>query len=167
MCLFCNKGLYNIKVSKGAKTRNRYNQVPHLTQDTNGKVTNSQLDITNESQEVSPFPTGDHKAHINKRLPRHSKQKPEKKPIKDPQKKYRLGTFSKIFYWGGGGGLKGNFGYCPRASFLRREMGKVVWVPSFDHFQIRLSTIFKFASIQVSDILRLVDISAFSGQKSN
>ena len=53
----------NIKVSKGAKIRNRYNQVPHLTQDTNGKVTNSQLDTTNESQEVSPFPAGDHKAH--------------------------------------------------------------------------------------------------------
>ena len=50
--------------SKGAKIRNRYNQVPHLTQDTNGKVTNSQLDTTNESQEVSPFPVGDHKAHI-------------------------------------------------------------------------------------------------------
>ena len=50
-----------IKVSKGAKIRNRYNQVPHLTQDTNGKVTNSQLDTTNESQEVSPFPAGDHK----------------------------------------------------------------------------------------------------------
>ena len=31
-----------IKVSNGAKIRNRYNQVPHLTQDTNGKVTNSQ-----------------------------------------------------------------------------------------------------------------------------
>ena len=31
-----------MKVSKGAKIRNRYNQVPHLTQDTNGKVTNSQ-----------------------------------------------------------------------------------------------------------------------------
>ena len=30
------------KVSNGAKIRNRYNQVPHLTQDTNGKVTNSQ-----------------------------------------------------------------------------------------------------------------------------
>ena len=30
------------KVSKGAKIRNQYNQVPHLTQDTNGKVTNSQ-----------------------------------------------------------------------------------------------------------------------------
>ena len=32
----------SVKVSKGAKIRNRYNQVPHLTQDTNGKVTNSQ-----------------------------------------------------------------------------------------------------------------------------
>ena len=29
------------KVSKGAKIRIRYNQVPRLTQDTNGKVTNS------------------------------------------------------------------------------------------------------------------------------
>ena len=56
-----------VKVSKGAKVRNRYNQVPHLTQDTNGKVTNSQLDTTNESQEVSSFPADDHKAHINRR----------------------------------------------------------------------------------------------------
>ena len=31
-----------VRVSNGAKIRNRYNQVPHLTQDTNGKVTNSQ-----------------------------------------------------------------------------------------------------------------------------
>ena len=35
---------------------------PVLTQDTDGKVTTSQLDITNESLEVSPFPAGDHKA---------------------------------------------------------------------------------------------------------
>ena len=42
----------NVKVSKGAKIRNRYNQVPHLTQDTDGKVTHSQLDTTNEAQEV-------------------------------------------------------------------------------------------------------------------
>ena len=35
--------------------------------DTNGKVTTSQLDITNESQEVSPFPAGDHKASANRR----------------------------------------------------------------------------------------------------
>ena len=61
-----------IKVSKGAKIGNRYNQVPHLTQDTNGKVTNSQLDTTNESQEISSFPAGDHKAHINRRAQRHS-----------------------------------------------------------------------------------------------
>ena len=68
-----------LKVSKGAKIRNRYNQVPHLTQDTNGEVTNSQLDTTNESQEVSPFPAGDHKAHINRRTQMQSKHKTEKK----------------------------------------------------------------------------------------
>ena len=79
------------KVSKGAKIRNRYNQVSHLTQDTNGKVTNSQLDTTNESQEISPFPASDHKSQVNRRAQRHSKQ--------DPQKKYHLGTVSKIFYW--------------------------------------------------------------------
>ena len=76
--LFC---VYYIilKVSKGAKIRSRYNQVPHPTQDTNGIVTNSQLDTTNESQEVSPFPAGDHKAHINRRAQRHSKHKTEQK----------------------------------------------------------------------------------------
>ena len=67
------------KVRKGAKIRNRYNQAPHLTQDTNGKVTNSQIDTTNESQEVSPFPVGDHKSHINRRAKMHSKHKTEKK----------------------------------------------------------------------------------------
>ena len=70
-----------IKVNKGAKIRKRYNQVPHLTQDTNGKVTNSQLDTTNESQEVSPFPAGYNKAYINRRAQRHSKHKTEKKKI--------------------------------------------------------------------------------------
>ena len=68
-----------IKVSMGAKIRNRYNQVPYLTQATNGKVTNSKLDTTNESQEVSPFPAGDHKAHTNRRAQRHSKHKFEQK----------------------------------------------------------------------------------------
>ena len=67
------------KVSQGAKIRNRYNQVPHLTQDTNGKVPNSQLDTTNESQEDSHFPAGDHNAHINRRAQRHSKYKTEQK----------------------------------------------------------------------------------------
>ena len=57
----------NNKVRSRAKIRNRCNQAPHLTQDTNEKVTTSQLDITNESQEVSPFPAGDHKASSNRR----------------------------------------------------------------------------------------------------
>ena len=56
-----------MKVSKDAKLRYRYNQVPHLNQDTNGKVTNSQLDTKNEGQEDTSFPAGDHKAHINRR----------------------------------------------------------------------------------------------------
>ena len=68
-----------IKISKGANIRNRYNQVPHLTQDTNGKVINLQLDTTNESQEASPFPAGDHKAHINRREQKNSKHKTEQK----------------------------------------------------------------------------------------
>ena len=80
------------KVSKVAKIRKRYNQVPHPTQDTNGKVTNSQ------SSEVSPFPAGDHKAHIHRRAQNIANTR-QNKNIKDPQKKYRLGTVSKIFYW--------------------------------------------------------------------
>ena len=65
----------NSKVSKGAKIRNQYNQVPHLTQNTNGKVTNSQLDTTNKSQDVSSFQVGDHKAQLNRRAQRHNKYK--------------------------------------------------------------------------------------------
>ena len=41
-------------------------------------MTNSQLDTTNESQEVSPFPADEHKAHINRHAQRHSKRKTEK-----------------------------------------------------------------------------------------
>ena len=87
-----------LKVSKGAKISKRYNQVLHMTQSTDGKVTNSQLDTRNESQEASPFPAGD---HINRRAQRPSKHKIEKN-INDPQKKYHLGTVSKYFT----GGLK-------------------------------------------------------------
>ena len=57
------------------------------------KVTNSQFYTTNESQEVSPFPAGDHKAQINRRVQRHIEHKTEKN-IKDPLKKYSLGTVS-------------------------------------------------------------------------
>ena len=37
-----NSAMWLIKVRKRAKIRNRYNQAPHLTQNTNGKVTTSQ-----------------------------------------------------------------------------------------------------------------------------
>ena len=87
-----------IKISKGAKIRNRYNQVQHLIQGTDGKVTNSQLDTTNESQEVSPFPAGDYKAHINRRTQRYSKHKTEQKH-KRSTKEVLHGTVSKILYW--------------------------------------------------------------------
>ena len=89
--------MFLIKVSNGEMFRNRYNQVPHLAQDANGKVTNTKLDTTNEGQEVSRFPASDHKAHINIRARRHSK--PRQKNKNDPQKKHRLEVVSKIFYW--------------------------------------------------------------------
>ena len=63
------------KVGKGAKIITiKYHTLPRIPK----KVTNSQLDTTNESQEVSPFPAGDHKARINRRTQRHSKHKTEK-----------------------------------------------------------------------------------------
>ena len=64
-------------VSKMAKIRNQYNQVAHLTQDTTWEMTKSQLDISNKSQEVSPFQAGDHKASINRRAQKHNKNKTE------------------------------------------------------------------------------------------
>ena len=47
-----NIGDWLIQSKKDGKDQESINQVPHLTQDTNGKVTNSQLDITDESLEV-------------------------------------------------------------------------------------------------------------------
>ena len=63
------------KVRKRADVRYRYNQAPH--QDTNGKVTTSQLDVTNERQEFRPFPAGDHMASINRRVRKHNENKTE------------------------------------------------------------------------------------------
>ena len=68
-----------VKVSTGAKIRNQNNQVQRLTHHTNGKVTNSQLYTTNESQEVSLFPAGDHKTQINRRAQRHINTRQKKK----------------------------------------------------------------------------------------
>ena len=54
------------KVKKTARIRNRYNQVPHLSQDTKWESNKIKMNITNKSQEVSPFPSGDHKAAMNR-----------------------------------------------------------------------------------------------------
>ena len=67
----------SVKVRIMANIRNHYNQALHLTKDTNGKATTSQLDITNESQEVSPFPAGDHKASISRRARKNNKNRTE------------------------------------------------------------------------------------------
>ena len=63
---------------KEGKDQESIQSIPHLTQDTNWKVTLSQLDITNESQEISPFQAGDHKASINRRARKHNTNKTEK-----------------------------------------------------------------------------------------
>ena len=56
-----------IKVSKDAKIRNRYNQVPHLSQDTTWESDKNTIKHTSqESQDASPFPAGDHKAAMNR-----------------------------------------------------------------------------------------------------
>ena len=84
-----NSSQWSVKVRKKAKIRNRYNQAPHLTQDTNGNVTTSQLDIINESQEVSPFPAGDHKASTNRRAWKHYN--------KTRQKQHKWSTKETLF----------------------------------------------------------------------
>ena len=84
------------KVRKMAKIRKRYNQVPHLTQNTTWENNKNTINITNKSQEVSLFPAGDHKAAMNRR--ESMKKKQEINNTNDPQKKYSLWNFT--------GGLK-------------------------------------------------------------
>ena len=79
------------KVRKATKIRNRYNQVPHLTQDTTWESDKTQLNITNKSKEVSPFPAGDHKAAGSRR----QSMKNTRHNTIDPQKQYDLGTVNK------------------------------------------------------------------------
>ena len=56
-----------LKVRKTAKIGSRYNQVPHLSQDTKWASNTITINITNMSQEVSPFLSGDHKVAMNRR----------------------------------------------------------------------------------------------------
>ena len=87
-----------LEVRKGAKIRNRYNQAPHLTQDTNGKVTTSRSDITKIakrsalSQQVTT-------RHQQTDMP-ESITKQDRNNIHDLQKKHLLGTVSKLFFGG-------------------------------------------------------------------
>ena len=81
-----------------AKIRKRYNQVPHLTQDTTWERNKYTINITNRSQEDSPFPAGDHKATMNRR---ESMRNTIHKSTNDPQTKYRLGPVSKKYLTGG------------------------------------------------------------------
>ena len=60
----------------------------HTTWESNRNIIN----INNKSQEVSPFPAGDHKAVIYRRK---SMRNTRHKNTNDPQKKYRFGTVSK------------------------------------------------------------------------
>ena len=87
---------YILKVRKEAKLRKRYNQVPHLTQDTLQESNKNTIDITNKNQEVRPFQAVDHKAAMNRGINMRNTRHKNKN---DPQKKYRLGAISKIFYW--------------------------------------------------------------------
>ena len=55
------------KVSKKAKIRNRYNQVPHLNQDTTLESDKNARKLhIQASQEFRSFPAGDHKAAMNR-----------------------------------------------------------------------------------------------------
>ena len=69
----------SIKKLKKSKKKSKDQELKESStipdKDTNGKVTTTQLDITNESQEVSPFPAGDHKVSINRRARKHNKNK--------------------------------------------------------------------------------------------
>ena len=81
---------------KGAKIRNQYNQVPHLTQDTKWKSNNYTINTTNKSQKVSPYPAGDHKAAMS-RPRKHDKH--NTKITQMIHQRTALERSVKIFYW--------------------------------------------------------------------
>ena len=53
------------KSKKGDKDQESIQQVAHLTEDTTWE-SDTNTNIINESQEISPFPAGDHKAAMNR-----------------------------------------------------------------------------------------------------
>ena len=87
-----------VKVSKGAKTRNRYNQVPPLTQDTSGE--SDKLTVKHHKREPrgQPFPSRRPQSAYKQTCTKAKQTQDRKKTHKRSTKKYRLGTVSKIFY---------------------------------------------------------------------
>ena len=70
-CLFTGisnwKYARSIKVRKVAKIRNRYNQVPHLTQDTTWESDKNAIKHHKQEPRSQPFPADDHKTAMNRR----------------------------------------------------------------------------------------------------
>ena len=91
---------WKLEVSKVANCKDQESIQSSTTPDPEYQWESDKLteDTTNESQEVSPFPAGDHEAHINRRAQNIANTR-QNKNINDPQKKYRLGTVSKIFLY--------------------------------------------------------------------
>ena len=76
--------------------RNRHNQVPDMTQDIVWKSDkNTRRHHTHESQEISPFRAGDHKAARNTKYTTTKTTMKHKNKNDSIQKKHRLGTVSK------------------------------------------------------------------------
>ena len=73
-----------VKVRKTARIRNR---IPHMSQDTKWESNKITINITNKSQEVSPFPSGDHTAAMTDAK---ACQTQDISNTNDPQKKYSL-----------------------------------------------------------------------------
>ena len=56
-----------VKIQKTARIRKQYNQVPHLSKDTKWESNKITINTKNKSQEVSLYPSSDHKAAVNRR----------------------------------------------------------------------------------------------------
>ena len=70
--------------------RNQYNQVSYLTQNTTLESDETQENITHKSQEVSPFPAGDHKAAMNRQ-----------DSMTGTKHKYQIGSTKEAPSWNG------------------------------------------------------------------
>ena len=82
------------KVKRKAILRNRYNQVPHLTQDTIWESDKTQKTQHTREQRGQPFPVGYHNAARNRQAS-ITKTNMKQNNKKDTQKRHRFGMVSK------------------------------------------------------------------------